>query len=200
MEDSKILDLFWQRKEKAIVEIEKKYGKYCAAVAGNILWDKEDIGECLNDTWFRAWNGIPPEKPRNLRMYLAKITRNLAIDKYRNNTAQKRGGTTISAVLDELEECIASVGDVEQEMNVQQLGYVINSFLFTPPKRDAQIFIRRYFYVEDIAVIAKGYGIQESNVHMILHRTRKKLKAVLIKEGYLYEERRSIKSNERNRQ
>lgn len=200
MEDSKILDLFWQRKEKAIVEIEKKYAKYCAAVAGNILWDKEDIGECLNDTWFRAWKGIPPEKPRNLRMYLAKITRNLAIDKYRNNSAQKRGGTTMSVVLDELEECIASAGDVEQEMNVQQLGYVINSFLFTIPKRDAQIFIRRYFYVEDIAVIAKGYGIQESNVHMILHRTRKKLKAVLIKEGYLYEERRSIKSNERDRQ
>lgn len=196
MEDRKILDLFWQRKEKAIAEVEKKYGNYCATVAGNILWDKEDIGECLNDTWYRAWKGIPPEKPGNLRMYLAKITRNLAIDKYRSNTAQKRGGTTVSLVLDELQECISGTGNVEQEMNVRQLGQIINSFLYTLPKRDANIFIRRYFYMEHTTVIAKGYGIQESNVHMILHRTRKKLKALLIKEGYLYEERRFVKGDE----
>lgn len=196
MEDSKILDLFWQRKERAIAEIEKKYGNYCATIAGNILWDKEDVGECLNDTWFRAWKGIPPEKPGNLRMYLAKITRNLAIDKYRSNTACKRGGTNTAVVLDELGECISGKQNVEQEMDVKQLGHIINSFLYTVPKRDAHIFIRRYFYMEKVSVIAQGYGIQESNVHMILHRTRKKLKALLIKEGYLYEERRSAKGDE----
>lgn len=198
MDDSKILDLFWQRKEKAIVEIEKKYGNYCAAIAGNILWDREDVRECLNDTWFRAWNGIPPEKPSNLRMFLAKIARNLAIDRYRSNTAVKRGGSNVSVVLDELEECISGTGNVEQEMDVKELGQIINSFVYTLPKREAGIFVRRYFYLESTSKIAQGYGLQESNVHMILHRTRKKLKTILIEEGYLYEERRAVKSHERN--
>ena len=151
MEDSKILDLFWQREERAIAEIEKKYRNYCATIAGNILWDKEDVGECLNDTWFRAWKGIPPEKPSNLRMYLAKITRNLAIDKYRSNTACKRGGTNTAVVLDELGGMYFWHAKCGTGNGYQAVGTYYQFFFVYHSKKE-----RPYFYPQ-IFLYGKGF-------------------------------------------
>ena len=187
MQDGQIVELYWQKSADAIKETNSKYGAYCFAVADNILHNKEDSEECVNDTWLHAWNAIPPQRPRRLRAFLAKITRNLSFNRFNARTAGKRGGGEIVLVLDELAECIASESDVESICEARELGQSIRSFIRTLPERDGNIFVRRYFFTEPAAVIAKRYGLTENNVMVILSRTRKKLKTQLIKEGYFNE-------------
>lgn len=184
MEDSKIIAMYWQRNEEAIRSVSKKYGSYCLLVAKNILNTYQDAEECVNDTWLKSWNTIPPQRPNYLQMFLAKITRNIAIDRWRTNTRKKRGSGEMNLVLDELEECIAASNDVEREVELTILGETINTFLHSLPSRESDIFLRRYFYIETTASIAKKYHLKESNVLVILSRTRKKLKRQLQKEGY----------------
>lgn len=184
MEDSQIIELYWQKNTDAISESANKYGAYCFTIADNILHNTEDSEECVNDTWLHAWNAMPPQRPNVLRMFLAKITRNLSLDRFYARNAEKRGGGEIYLVLDELAECLASRANVEAAYEGKELAQCIGHFVRELPERDGNVFVRRYFFTEPIAAIADRYGLTENNVMVILSRTRKKLKLELMKEGY----------------
>lgn len=186
MKDSEIVQLYWDRDAAAITETGNKYGAYCFTVANNILNSNEDAEECVNDTYLKAWNAIPPHKPEKLKPFLAKITRNLAFNRYNARTAKKRGGE-LGVVLEELAECIPCEKDVESEYAAKELGECIRLFAGSLPVREGDIFVRRYFFTESIEVIAKRFGMTENNVMVTLSRIRKKLKTKLIKEG-MYDE------------
>lgn len=180
MEDEKIVMLYWERNENAIRETEQKYGKYCYTVAYNILHSHEDADECVNDTWNGAWNAIPPEKPTVLKAFLARITRNIAIDRYRHYSAQKRGADVESAI-DEYLECVPNGEEpIEDEILLKQ---AINGFLASLDTRTRVIFMRRYWYLMSVKDIADGMRLSESHISVILHRTRNKFKDYLTKEG-----------------
>lgn len=185
MEDSQIIDLYWKKDTDAISETANKYGAYCFTIAENILHNAEDSEECVNDTWLRAWSVIPLQKPDVLRMFLAKITRNLSFDRFNARKAEKRGGGEIVLVLDELGECIGGGTDAETAYEAKELRRCIQYFVRALPERDGNVFVRRYFFTEPVADIAKRYALSENNVMVILSRTRKKLKSYLLKEGYL---------------
>lgn len=189
MEDAKIIELLECRSQYAVKELHSKYGGYCNALADRILHDREDVEECVNDTWWRVWNAIPPARPENLKLFVARITRNIALDRYRRHGAERRGGGVPALALEELSECVPASGSVEQELEARELGGAINRFLHDLPERQANIFIRRYFYFETSGVIAERYGMSEGNVNMTLSRTRRKLLHHLAKEGYVYESR-----------
>ena len=187
MEDNEIVELYWQRDENAIRKSDSKYGAYCFAVADNILHSKEDSEECVNDTWLKAWNTMPPQRPNKLRMFLAKITRNLSFNRYNARSTEKRGGGEITAVLDELAECLESESDVAGEYEAKELEQYIRCFVRSLPERDGNVFVRRYFFAEPVRKIAERYGLTDNHVMVILSRTRGKLKANLKKEGFLNE-------------
>ncbi len=180
MEDKRIVELYWQRDGTAIRECQTKYGSYCNTIAYNILHSAEDTEECVNDTWFRAWNTIPPEKPNRLTAFLGKITRNLAIDKYRKGRARKYGGGQTALCLDELGECIGEEVPVEDKIALKELMHL---FLISLTDKNRDIFLLRYWYMMPVNEIAERYGISEGAVKMILQRIRSKLKNYLEKEG-----------------
>lgn len=183
MEDRQIIELYNKRSEAAISETADKYGKYCHYVAYNILFNEQDSEECVNDTWLRAWNTIPPQQPDRLSTFLGKITRNLALDKYKYYNREKRGGGQTALVLDELNECLPAMDSTEQAVNDRFLVEVLNDFLRSLPADKRQMFVRRYWYLSSVSEIAKDYGISESNAKVILLRIRSKLKKALEKEG-----------------
>lgn len=187
MDDNQIVELFWKRDTDAITESSNKYGSYCFSIANNILHSKEDSEECVNDTWLKAWNTIPPQKPTKLQMFLAKITRNLSFDRFSARTAEKRGGGEIHLVLDELAECLASESDVASDYEYKELGKCIRQFVNTLPNRDRNVFLRRYFFTDSVAEISVRYSMTENYVMVILSRTRKKLKNHLQLEGLIDE-------------
>ncbi|MCD7739308.1 MAG: sigma-70 family RNA polymerase sigma factor [Lachnospiraceae bacterium] len=184
MEDIAIIGLYWDRNEQAIRETDLKYGPYCHAIAYNILENKEDSEECVNDTWLRAWNSMPPQKPSYLRLFLGKITRNLSLDVWKNKQARKRGGGELTLALEELAECVADTKDVEGELQAKELAETINRFLHTLPERERDVFLHRYFYMCSAKEVAARYHLRENHVPVILSRTRKKLAAYLQKEGW----------------
>lgn len=184
MEDHEIITLFQQRNEAAIVAVKEKYSRYCYQIAWNILENEQDAEEVLSDLWLHVWNAIPPQEPYALRSFLAKITQNLAFDRYRKETAIKRGGTQLRLVMEELESCIPVDNSPEKVFDAKQLSSLIRSFVQKLSERDRSIFLRRYFYVNSTAEIAEKYQIKESCVLTVLSRTRKKLKIYLRKEGY----------------
>ena len=180
VEDEKIVSLYWERNENAILESEIKYGKYCFSIAYGILHSGEDANECVNDTWHGAWNAIPPEKPKKLQSFLGRITRNVAIDRYRFGIAQKRSAT-LDRIVDEYWECIPNVeASIEDTFILRQ---AINGFLASLDKRSRIVFMRRYWYAMSVKDIADGMGLSETHVSVILHRTRSKFKDYLTKEG-----------------
>ena len=181
MEDNRIVDLYFERSETAIFETSQKYGKYCHCIAYNILNSELDAEECVNDTYLRAWDAIPPERPRLLKSFLGRITRNLALDRYDREHAVKRGGEGDIA-LDELGECIPD-SDGREMSDELAMKESINRFLASLSKQTRIIFMRRYWYLMSIANIASGMGLSVSNVKVILMRTRKKFKEHLEKEG-----------------
>lgn len=183
MDDAKIIDLYFDRDETAITETGRKYGAYCRSIAWNILQSTEDSEECVNDTWLRAWNAMPPQKPNVLRQFLAKITRNLSLDRWRTAQAQKRGGGAAEIALEELGECVCGSADPATQLELEELKTAIGGFLQGLPERDRNVFLRRYFYLEDTAAIARRYVLRQANVRLILSRTRQKLKDYLQKEG-----------------
>jgi len=185
MEDSEIVELYWRRSEQAIRESSSKYGSYCLSIANNILSNLQDSEECVNSTWLNAWNAIPPQRPNRLSAFFAKITRNLSINKLKARTAEKRSGNEATLAIDELNECLSASDNVETEYQRNELGEKISIFLHTLPERECNMFIRRYFYVQPIGEIAAHYHLKESNVLVILSRTRKKLRLYLQKEGYI---------------
>lgn len=180
MDDNKIIALYWQRNESAIEESNKKYGKYCRTIAFNILHSHEETEECLNDTWINAWRAIPPEKPRKLQQFFGCIARNLALDCYSYNKAQKRNAD-VQLAIDEFWECIPN-GDAPIE-NTYILKELINRFLGSLDSRTRIIFLRRYWYACSVQEIARSMSLTEGHISVILHRTRSKFKAYLEKEG-----------------
>ena len=184
MEDYRIIELYNKRDERAISETSLKYYSYCFAIAKNILPSREDCEECVNDTWLRVWNSIPPEKPDSLKAYLARITRNLSIDRYRENTSVGRGGGELALAFEELDDFVADTSSPSSELEGEELATFISSFLRSLPQRDRRVFVLRYFYMDSTESIASACGLKESYVLVLLSRTRKKLREALKKGGY----------------
>ena len=185
MEDLKIIELLFERKESAIAETERKYGRYLLKIAYNILFDTEDSEECVNDTYMKAWNTIPPQNPKILRTFLGKITRRLAIDVFRKKHAEKRGNSEFALSLSELDECIPDKFSAEKEFEYNQLTESINRFLASLSKENRDIFVCRYFYSDSIKEIASFFGTSEAKIKSSLFRSRKILKEHLLKEGFV---------------
>lgn len=176
MKDSEIIQLYIGRSEKAIEQTSIKYEKYCYKIAYNILYNNEDSQECVNDTYLRAWNAIPPEVPVKLSVYLGKITRNLALNLYEKLHRQKRGGTQMNLVYEELEEIISDKNNPEDAIELQLLTSCINSYLKDLPKLNRLIFIGRYWYMDSVETISNHLGISQSKTKTVLFRTRNGLK------------------------
>ena len=184
MEDRQIIDLYWSRSEEAISETDTKYGPYCYKIAYNILTNKEDSEESVYDTYMDAWNAMPPHRPAMLASFLGKITRRISIDRWRSRTATKRGGNEIDLALDELEWCVADSRTLEDEMDRKELVRTVNQFLSSLAVTDRRVFLQRYWAMASIEDIAVTYGFSQSKVASMLHRTRKKLRIILEKEGF----------------
>ena len=184
LEDSKIIDLFFERSEQAIDELSRKYGPAAKKTAANILNDRLDVEECVNDTYLRTWDSIPPQSPNPLVSYVCKIARNLAINRYHANRAEKRN-RGFDLILDEMEECIPSGVNVETELEAKELSVAINSFLYSLNDEDRFLFIRRYWYADSVSDLSAMTGGSPNRVSLRLFRVREKLKKRLIKEGFL---------------
>lgn len=178
-----MIELYWDRSERAIEETQNKFGKYCHRIAFNILHNREDSEECVSDTCLKAWNSIPTDRPSVFSAYLGRITRNLAINRYRHANAQKRGGGGLPLIFDELEECIPSIQDVESESSRIYITEALNRFLEGLPAEQRIVFVRRYWYADPIKEIAQKLHYSESKVKSILFQCRKRLRVHLEKEG-----------------
>ena len=185
MEDSKIIDLYWARSDDAIRETSAKYGGYCRTIAFSILSDHGSSEECVNDTWLAAWNTIPPSRPGILSAYLGRITRRIAVSRWRSMTAKKRGGLGADTVFEELEESICDGTDPDRTVDKIVLDQVLDRFLSSLPAEQRIIFVQRYWYFLSIKEIACAVDISESKVKMSLLRSRNRLKELLEKEGLL---------------
>lgn len=183
MNDNEMIDLFFARDPQAIQAAKDTYGGYCAYIAGNLLQNRMDQEECLNDTWLRAWNAIPPSRPQHLGPFLGKITRNLALNRIRREQTQKRGGGTVQVAVDELNECIPSVGDAFDALEEKRLTQLLNTFLAELPQEKRAAFVLRYYYGTSITDIAGQLRCSESRIKSMLHRMRKQLKTYLEQEG-----------------
>lgn len=181
MEDNKIIELYFARSESAIAETQSKYGKYCYYIAFNILYSDLDAEECVNDTYLNVWNSIPPSKPTRFQSFIGKITRNLALNRYDYNNAQKRSAK-FEAIVDEFYECAQGEAAFDEEYIFKEL---INRFLSSLSQKHRIIFLQRYWYFCPTGEIAAGLGLTENHVKVILHRIRERLKNYLNKEGVL---------------
>lgn len=181
MDDKQIVALYWERSEQAIAETEKRYGRYFRYIARNILGNELDAEECVNDTYRKAWETIPPNRPEVLSAYLGRITRNIALNRYTYDHAQKRSWGT-AVIFHEAEEFIpdTSGGDIADEMHLKA---TINSFVASLSQEVRTVFVRRYWYMSSVRDIARDYGMTESKVKVMLMRTRKKFREYLEKEG-----------------
>lgn len=184
MEDERILALLWRRDERAVAALEDKYGAYCRSIALRILGSVEDAEETVNDVWLRVWNAIPPERPRVLSAWLGRVTRNLAVSRAREKSAQKRGGQ-LDTALGELSECIPSPFSTEGEAEARALERSVAAFLRTlePERRD--VFLARYWYLASVEEICRKTGFSPSKVKSMLQRIRGRLRRYLEEEGHL---------------
>jgi RNA polymerase sigma-70 factor (ECF subfamily) len=182
MKDSEIIQLFFQRDENAIRETDHKYGAYCHTVARNILGMDEDANECVNDTWYQAWISIPPTVPENLRVWLAKIVRNISLNTWKKKRAKKRY-SGMELLLDELEECIPSGISMEKQLEDAQIGALISDWLRTLPVFERQIFLMRYFEGQGVQQIAVRENTEAAKISKKLFVLRGQLKKVLEREG-----------------
>ena len=183
MKDNDLIELYWNRDETAISATAATYSNYCYSIAYNILSNKEDAEECVNDTWHNAWNSIPPQRPERLSTYLGKLTRNLSLNRYKLLNAQKRGADQVTLALAELEGCIPAQQGIEQVLEEMTLVEALNQFLYAQPQTARNIFIGRYWYLYSIRDLADAYQMHESRVASLLYRMRNKLKLHLEKEG-----------------
>lgn len=184
MDDHTIVQMYWDRDEKAIAATSEKYGSYCLAIARNILGNQEDAEECVSDTYLSTWNSIPTNRPTMLSTYLGKIVRNLSFNLYKKNRAEKRGSGQMAVVLDELSELLEDPSSTEEAWDCQLLTEAINAFLSGIPADKRKIFVCRYWYADSVKDIAKRFGMSESNVSVTLHRLRSKLHNYLLESGF----------------
>lgn len=190
MTDQDIVNLYWQRSDRAIPETDRAYGSYCHMVAYNLLRNPEDAEESVNDTWLAAWNAMPPERPQQLKAYLGKMTRNIAVTRLRKRGSLKRGGGAASLALEELSECLPAGFDLERMVEARELCRRIEAFLEQLGERERVIFVGRYFYVLTVEEIADRLHMKPATVKTILYRTRAKLLKELEKEEMLDERQR----------
>ena len=184
MDDAAIIELLRQRDESAISELRQKYERLCTYIAGNVLSQSEDVEECVNSACYKVWSSIPPASPADLKSYLCRIVRNIAINRLEYNSAAKRDSSyTVS--LDEISDCVPATPD--ENITLTDLADAISRFLRTQDEVQRKVFVRRYTYGDPVADIAKRFSLKERTVATYLFRTRKKLKAFLKKEGYDYE-------------
>lgn len=183
MDDKVIIQHYWDRDERAITETDEKYGSFCLRIAENITGNKEDSKECVNDTYLKTWNTIPPQRPRVFPAFIGKIVRNLSYNRYAYNRTARRGGGQINEVFDELAECLTD-RSAEVSGDEKELKEAINSFLGTLSARDRNIFLRRYWYTESIKAIAEKMKMKENSVCAVLKRIRKKLQGYLAERGF----------------
>lgn len=183
MEDSAIIDLYWNRDQQAITETAGKYGSFLHNLAWNILRSHDDSEECVNDTYLRAWNAIPPARPAALRAWLGRIARNLSLDRWKAGRSQRRGGGGAEVLLGELAECVPAPRGVEQHLEDREIAAVICVFLRSLPAESRVVFLRRYWYGQALQDIAAERGCGVGKVKSSLFRTRKALRAYLEKEG-----------------
>lgn len=182
LEDSKIIELFYERSEQAIIELSNKYGRVCYKVAENILKNRPDSEECVNDAYLAVWNTVPPQKPDPLLSYVCQIVRNLALKKYHENTAQKRN-SFYDAALDEIADCFPDPFRVEDEIMAKEVAGMINSFLETLDRQSRIMFVKRYWHADSIQDLAALFHKSNHYISVRLSRIRKALKDYLEKEG-----------------
>lgn len=184
MEDNDIIQLFFDRDEQALAETSAKYGNYCSSIARNILKNLEDAEECVNDTYLKVWNVIPPTRPTIFKAFIGRITRNISFNLYKKTNADKRGNGQIALILDELAECVSNGPDPYQKIEKDELLKNINSFLEKLPQDKRIMFVRRYWYSDSVTDIAKRCGVSENSVSVSLNRLRKRLHNYLIERGF----------------
>ena len=178
MRAEEIIELYWNRDERAIAESELHYGAYCRHIAMNILNCREDAEECVNDTWYRTWDNIPPQRPNALAAFFGRIVRNLSISRYRSNHAQKRFDG-ITELLSELDECIPARGSVAQEAEGRLLAETLDGWLASLPQEDRVLFVRRYWFGEAVNALAGEFGVTQNKMAQRMLRLRKGLKSIL---------------------
>ena len=182
MEDERIIELYWRRDDRAIPETAQKYGAFCTAIAGNVLSDRRDAEECVNDTWLHAWNAMPPQRPRLLRPFLGRITRNLALNLWEKNHARKRYAG-MDLLLDELSDCVPSPKTVEREMEARELGTLISAWLRTLSADDRRLSLRRYWNGESLQELAAECRQTPEKLARRTYRLRQALKTHLERNG-----------------
>lgn len=185
MEDTEIIALYWARDEKAIEATAARYSRYCKKIALNVIDSEEDAEECVNDTWLSAWEAMPPAKPSILSAFLGKITRNIALNRVRDGSRQKRGGGAAMLPYEELTEFLSDGLSVEEEAESSEIAAAINRFLSGLPKEQRVAFVSHYWYSEPIPEIARKQGASEGKIKMMFLRLRGKLKEALKEEGVL---------------
>lgn len=179
MEDQEIIALYWNRDQRAIAETSEKYGAFLQTIAWNVLRNHSDADECVNDTYLRTWNAIPPSQPSAFRVWLGRITRNLSLDRWKQANAAKRGGTETELLLEELDACVLSPHETEKAMEAREIAALISEFLRGLPVETRIIFLRRYWYGDSISAIAERLHCTQGKVKSTLFRTRNALKAYL---------------------
>ena len=184
MDDTQILALYWARDSQAIAETERRYGAACRSLARRILRSAEDAEECVNDSYLRLWNRIPPERPDSLSSYLLRTVRNLSLDRLRMRGAAKRGGSAVTVSLEELRQ-VTGGSSAESGLLAQELGRAVDRFLRTQSETARNVFLRRYYFFDTRSEIASRCGIPAAQVSVLLSRTRKRLRAYLTEEGLL---------------
>lgn len=186
MNDSEIIDLFFERSENAIVELSAKYGPVCMKVAMNLLGNNvQDAEECVNDAYLGVWNAVPPERPQSLLAFVCRIVRNVSINRYKHNRRNKRGNGNFEMCIEDLDGNIASRGSVEEQIAESELSSYIDEFLDSLDKEDRIIFVRRFWYMDSYKNISKASGLKEVTVRVRLSRTKSKLKDFLQKRGVI---------------
>ena len=180
MDDGKIVQLYWE----AVPATADKYGNYCASIARNILGSQEDAEECVNDAYLCAWNSMPPHRPKILSVFLGKLTRNVSLNRYKYDTAEKRGGGEVPVVLDEIAELVSGTDSVEREVDRGELVSAIDAFLERLPADRRSMFVCRYWYFDSVSSIASRFGMTENHVSVTLNRLRFKLRHDLLERGF----------------
>lgn len=183
MEDNQIVDLYWERNPDAILKTDEKYGLYCRQISYRILRSREDAEECVNDTWLKTWNSVPPTRPYHLKAFLGKLTRNLSLDRWDLLQAGKRGSGRTALLLSELSDCIPAAETVERTLEDKAISAAISQWLRNQQPKNRVAFVRRYWYADSVSTVAKQVGLTEGGTKALLHRLRKSLKTHLEQEG-----------------
>lgn len=184
MDDEKIVELYWKRDENAIEETDFKYKKYLFSIAYNVVHDRLDSEECLNDTYLGAWNAMPPSRPNVLKAFLTTITRRIAIKRYHGKLRQNVIPSEMTVSLSELEDFVAGDGDVSADFDAKRLGHIISDFVRSLSERRQFIFMSRYYVADPIDTIASDLSLSRSTVNKELAAIRSALKEKLESEGY----------------